>query len=114
MTPSGNAYVVARDTQVHRPLPALGQPHEIWKGIQARNPGSAHREVLPRADRLTLADGRCTRSVMSGVGKGILPSIEYVHHFASGYDLGWQIDAERPDLRPSSQTVKPSVARPIR
>ena len=90
-----------RAIEVQPPFP--GALPSIWN-IPARNPNfTGRRDLLDQLHRLLTGAGPvAVHSLhgMGGVGKTQL-GIEYAHQYASGYELGWWIPAEQPELIPN-------------
>lgn len=103
-----DAYAAARDVVIHYydtetargPALRLTRP-QVWGNVPARNPGFTGREELLAAvrTRLLAGDHAVVQGLhgMGGVGKTQL-AIEYVHRFASSYELLWWIAAEQAEL----------------
>ncbi|AZP15844.1 toll/interleukin-1 receptor domain-containing protein [Streptomyces aquilus] len=100
------AVVTAAKGLVARAFPAPTAPSQpafpdstprVWRNVPPRNPHFAGREELLREVRENLADGHGGRAHalhgIVGVGKTEIAS-EYVHRFASQYEIVWWVDAQ--------------------
>ena len=105
-SPSGEAVTSSQPEPNGRREPSAGDPPVVMGGVPVRNPNFTGREQLLLELRAQLGRGVSVLLPqalygLGGVGKSQL-ALEYVHRFATDYELVWWISAEQTSLIRSS------------